>query len=67
MQYDVFADDLSQRTFVQEEVGEHVQIVERAVVLVCPVECEFVSAVRVIGEITGIHSVGYYEKLDIVE
>ena len=31
MQHYIFADDLSQRTLVEKEVGEHIQVVERPV------------------------------------
>ena len=67
VQHDVFADNLPQGAFVEEEIGEHIQVIERPIALVRPVECEFIAAVWVIGEITGIYTVGNHENLDIVE
>ena len=67
MQHYIFADDLSQRTLVEKEVGEHIQVVERPVLGIRPVEREFVAAVRIVGKIACIHAVRYYEQLNIVE
>ena len=67
VQNDVFADNLPQGAFVEEEIGEHIQVIEWPIALVRPVECEFIAAVWVIGEITGIYTVGNHENLDIVE
>ena len=57
VQNHIFADDLSQRAFVEKEVGKHVQVVERPVFGIRPVEGEFVSAVGVVGKIAGIHTI----------
>ena len=67
VQNDVFADDLPQRAFVEEEIGEHIQVIEWPVALVCPVECEFIAAVWVVCEITGVYTIGNHENLDVVE
>lgn len=67
VQNHIFADDLSQRAFVEKEVGKHVQVVERPVFGIRPVEGEFVAAVGVIGKIAGIHTIRDHEDLNVVE
>ena len=67
MQYDVLADNLAKVTLVEEEGGKLVQLVERNVGGIRPVERELESAIRVVGEISGVHTIGDDKQLDIVE
>ena len=67
MQHDVLADNLSQCTLVEEHRSKLLQVIERNICRIRPVKCELISAIRIIGEITSIHAIGYYKQLDIVE
>ena len=67
MQYNVLADNLAQRTLVEEHSGKLPQVVERHIGGISPVECELEAAIRVVGEIASVHTIGYDKQLDIVK
>ncbi len=67
MQDNVFADNLAKVALVKEEGSELVQLIERNVGGICPVERELESAVRVVGEVSGVHTIGNDKQLDVVE
>ena len=64
---DIFADNLAKRTLVKEEVGKHIEVVECIITLVSPIECELVSAIRIIGKVAGIDTVRNYKYLNVVK
>ena len=67
MQHDIFAQHFAQRTFVEEELRKHREVVERHILCIRPVERELISAVGIVGEIACIDTIGDNEQLDIVE
>ena len=67
MQHDVLADNFSQGTLVKEKGCKLLQIIERHIGSIRPVEGKLIAAVRIVGKIAGIHSIGYDEKLDVVK
>lgn len=67
MQHNVLADDFSQGTLVKENSGKLFQVIERHIGSIRPIEGKLIAAVRIVGKIAGIHSIGYDEKLDVVE
>ena len=67
MEDDIFADNLAKRTLVKEEVGKHIEVVERIISLVSPIECELISAIWIIGKIAGIDTVRNYKYLNVVK
>ena len=54
MQYDVFPDNLAERTLFQEKYSKLIQFIERQIRRIRPVECELISAIGIIGEITSV-------------
>ena len=67
MQYDVFPDNLAERTLFQEKYSKLIQFIERQIRRIRPVECELISAIGIIGEITSIYTIGNDKQLNIVE
>ncbi len=67
MQDNVFADNLAKVALVEEEGSELVQLIERNVGGICPVESKLESAIRVVGEVSGVHTIGNNKQLDVVE
>ena len=67
MQYNVLANNLAQRTLVEEHCGKLLQVVEWNVCGVRPVESELISAIRVVGKIASVHTIGYDEQLDVIK
>ena len=67
MQYDVFTDHLADGAAVKEHRSKEVQVIERIILLVRPVERELVALVRVVGEVTGVNAIRNHEDLDIVK
>ena len=67
MQYYVLAYNLAQRALVEEHCGKFLQVVERHIGGIRPVECELISAIRVVGEIASVHAIGYDEQLDVIK
>ena len=61
MQHDVFADDFSERTFFKEENCKLIQFIERHIGGIRPVERKLVAAVRIVGEIASVYSIGNNE------
>ena len=67
MQYNVLAYHLAKITLVKKEVGKLTQVVERYVFCIRPVERELIATVRVVGKVTGIHTIADNEELYVVE
>lgn len=67
MQYDVFPDNLAERTLFQEKYSKLIQFIERQIRRIRPVKCELISTIRIIGEITSIYTIGNDKQLNIVE
>ena len=67
MQYNVLANNLAQRTLVEEHSGKLLQVVERNVGGISPVECELIATIRVVGEIASVHTIGYDKQLDVIK
>ena len=67
MQHDIFPYDFAKRTFFQEEYGKLIQFIERMIGCIRPIEGKLVTAIRIVGEVTGIYTIGYDKQLDIVE
>ena len=67
MQYYVLAYNLAQRTLVEEHCGKLLQVVERNVGGIRPVECELIATIRVVGKITSVHAIRYGKQLDVVK
>ncbi len=67
MQYNVLANNLAQRTLVEEHCGKLLQVVEWNVCGVRPVESELISAIRGVGKIASVHTIGYDEQLDVIK
>ena len=61
MQHDIFAGHLAQRTFVEEELRKHREVVERHILCIRPVERELISAVGIVGKIACVYTIGYDE------
>ena len=59
MKHDVFANHLAQRAFIKKECGKFVKFVKRHISCIRPVERELITAIRIIGKITGVHTIGY--------
>ena len=67
MQYNVLANNLAQRTLVEEHCGKLLQVVERDIGGISPVERKLIATIRVVGEIASVHTIGYDKQLDIVK
>ena len=67
VQYNVLANNLAQRTLVEEHCGKLLQVVERHIGGIRPVKRELIATVRIVGEIAGVHAVRYYEQLNVIE
>lgn len=67
MQNDVLAYNLAQRTLVEEHCGKLLQVVERHIGCIRPVESELIATIRVVGKIASVHTIGYDKQLDIVK
>ena len=67
MQHYVLADNLTQRTLVEEHCGKLLQVVERHVGGIRPVESELISTIRVVGEIASVYTIGYDKQLDVIK
>ena len=67
MQYNVLAYHLAKIALVKEEVGKLTKVIERHVLRIRPVERELIAAVRVVGKVTGIHTIADNEELYVVE
>ena len=67
MQHDVLAYNLAQRTLVEEYSGKLLQIIERHIGCIRPVESELITTIRIVGEIASVHAIGYNEQLDVVK
>ena len=67
MQYDILAYDFTQSALIKESGGKLLQVIERDIGSVCPIECEFVPAVGIISKIACIHPIGNHKQLNIVE
>ena len=58
MQYDIFSDNLTERTLFQEKYSKLIQFIEWQICRIRPVEREFISTIGIIGEITSIYAIG---------
>ena len=58
MQYDVFPDNLAERTLFQEKYSKLIQFIERQIRRIRPVKCKLISAIGIIGEITSVYAIG---------
>ena len=67
MQYNVLANNLSQRTLFEENRCKLLQVIERHVGSISPVERELITTIRVIGEIAGVHTIGNDKQLDVIK
>ena len=67
MQYNELANNLAQRTLVEERCGKLLQVVERNVCGIRPVECELEAAIRIVGEIASVHTIRYDKQLDVIK
>ena len=67
MQYDVFPDNLAERTFFQEKHSKLIQFIERQICSIRPVECKLISAIGIVGKIASIYAIGDNKQLNIVE
>ena len=67
VQDDIFGNHLAQGTFVKEMSRELAEVVHRIIVDEGPIESELITAVRVIGEIAGVNTVGDDENLNVIE
>ena len=67
MQYNIFANNLAQRTLVEEHGGKLLQVVERNVCSIRPVKSKLEAAIRIVGEIASVHTIGYDKQLDVVK
>ena len=65
--HNVLADYLPKNTLVKEVISKLTEVVNRLVVRQRPVECKFVTAVGIVGEIACVDAIGNDEKLDIIE
>ena len=67
MQNDILTDNLAQRTLVEEHCGKLLQVVERHIGCIRPVECELEAAIRIVGEIASVHTIRYDKQLDVIK
>ena len=67
MQYYVLAYNLAQRALVEEHCGKFLQVIERHIGCIRPVECELISAIRIICKIASVYTIGYDKQLDVVK
>ena len=67
MQYYVLAYNLAQRALVEEHCGKLLQVVERHIGGIRPVESELISAIRIICKIASVYTIGYDEQLDVIK
>ena len=67
MQHDVLANHLAKVALIKEKVGKLTEVVKRHVLRIRPVERKLITAVGIVGEITGIHTIADDKELDIVE
>ena len=65
MQYDVFPDNLAERTFFQEKHSKLIQFIERQICSIRPVECKLISAIGIVGKIASIYAIGDNKQLNI--
>ena len=67
MQYYVLANNLTQCTLVEEHCGKLLQVVERHIGGIRPVECELIATIRVVGKIASVHTIRYDKQLDVIK
>jgi type I restriction enzyme, R subunit len=67
MQYNVLANNLTQCTLVEEHCGKLLQVVERHISGIRPVECELIATIRVVGKIASVHTIRYDKQLDVIK
>ena len=67
MQDDILTDNLAQRTLVEEHCGKLLQVVERHIGGIRPVECELIATIRVVGKIASVHTIRYDKQLDVIK
>ena len=67
MQYNIFANNFAQRTLVEEHSGKLLQVVERHIGGIRPVECKLIAAIRIVGEIASVYTIGYDKQLDVIK
>ena len=67
MQNDVFANNLAQCTLVEEHSGKLLQVVERHIGGIRPVERKLIATIRVVGKITSVHAIRYDKQLDVIK
>ena len=57
MQHDIFPYDFAKRTFFQEEYGKLIQFIERMIGSIRPIKCKLITAIGIIGKITGVYTI----------
>lgn len=67
MQYYVLAYNLAQRALVEEHCGKFLQVVERHIGGIRPVESKLIATIRVVGEIASVYTIGYDKQLDVIK
>ena len=67
MQYNIFPDNLTERTLFQEKYSKLIQFIERQICCIRPVKCELISTIGIIGEIASVYTIGDDKQLNIVE
>ena len=67
MQNDVFANNLTQSTLVKKHCGKLLQVVERHIGGIRPVERKLIATIRVVGKITSVHAIRYDKQLDVIK
>ena len=61
MQHNILSYDFAKCTFFQEEYGKLIQFIERMIGGICPVECELIPTIWIIGKIASVNTIGTTE------
>ena len=67
MQNNIFAYQFAESTLIKEKCCKLIQFVEWSISCIRPVDCKFISAIGIIGEITSVHTIGDDKQLNIIE
>ena len=67
MQHDILSYDFAKCTFFQKEYSKLIQFIEWMIGGICPVECELIPTIWIIGKIASVNTIGYNKQLNIIK
>ena len=63
MQHDILSYDFAKCTFFQKEYSKLIQFIEWMIGGICPVECELIPTIWIIGKIASVNTIGYNKTI----